>query len=66
MLRPLARAWPWPRKVEVIKSSRRSAAHMPTAVASCPWHWWIVPGIAPSRNRNLMPSSNWRMRTIRS
>ena len=66
IVRPLARAWPWPRKVEVMKSSCRSAAHTPTAVASCPWHWWIVPGMMPSRKRNLTPSSNCRMSTIRS
>ena len=62
---PLARAWPWPRNVEVMKSLSSRAAQTPTAVASCPWHWWIVPGIAPSRNRNLTPSSNSRIKTIR-
>ena len=62
---PLASAWPWPRKVDVMKSPASRAAQTPTAVASWPWHWWIVPGIAPSRNRNFTPSSNSRIKTIR-
>ena len=64
-LSPLARACPCPRKVEVMKSSLPRAAQTPTAVASWPWHWWIVPGMMPSRKRNLIPSSNSRMRSIR-
>ena len=63
-MRPFARACPWPRKVDVMKSPSRRAAQTPTAVASCPWHWWIVPGIEPSRKRNFTPSSNSRIRTM--
>jgi hypothetical protein len=33
---PLARQWPWPRCVLVMKSSRLSASHTPTATASSP------------------------------
>ena len=61
---PLAMQCPCGRCVEVMTSSAFSAAHTPTAEASWPWLWWMVPGIAPSRNRNFTRSSNSRMRTI--
>ena len=36
-----------------------------TAQASCPLHWWMVPGITPSRNRYFTRSSKWRINVIR-
>ena len=54
---PFARSCPAGRCVEKITSSRRRSYIVPTAVASSPALWWMVPGIIPSKNRYLTVSS---------
>jgi hypothetical protein len=48
---PLARSCPAGRCVVAIQSSFVRSYSIPTALASSPWLWWIVPGMIPSRNR---------------
>ena len=50
-LMPLAISWPAGRWVEAIQSLLRRSYSIPTALASSPVDWWIVPGMIPSKNR---------------
>ncbi len=43
---PFAITWPWPRWVEVITSSSRSAAQTPVATASWPMYSCVTPAIS--------------------
>ena len=58
---PLAMQWPWPRWVEVIASSVRSARQAPVADASWPIERCMVPCIRPRANRSSTASSNRRV-----
>src|SRR6476659_10639801 len=64
MSAPLARQWPWPRWVEVIRSSCFSPEQTPTATASSPMYRCARPGILPLRYSSFTRSSNMRMVTI--
>src|SRR5689334_19400210 len=63
---PLARTCPCPRWVLVMRSSGRSAAQTPAAIASSPMYGWIPPTITPARTSSIALSSNRRIsRTVR-
>src|SRR6478752_4385887 len=64
MSAPFARQWPWPRWVEVIRSSRLRPEQTPTATASSPMYRCARPGILPLRYSSFTRSSNMRMVTI--
>ena len=63
---PLAMQCPWPRCVEVMASSSRSAKHAPVAEASWPIDRCIVPCISPRAKRSSTASSKRRIRHIAS
>src|SRR5882672_1763891 len=61
---PLARPWPWPRWVLVMKSSRRRASHTPTATPSSPTYRWARPGILAPLYSSFTCSSKARIFAI--